>query len=91
MDMRVTDTRQLRVKALFHCAVSVSILLLDSGDSSHSQCWERRFFPWMTDRHSPKSLKGAKHTIQWTAINTEANKSLLQLFYFPARNFSVQM
>lgn len=38
MDVGVTDTRQLHVKALLHCGTSVSILLLDSDDSALSQC-----------------------------------------------------
>lgn len=59
------DTGQLHIKALFCCGTSVSVLLLDSSDSAHSQCWERDFFP-MDDRQiSQRASKGqSTHTEQ---------------------------
>ena len=55
------DTGQLHIKALFRCGTSVSVLLLDSGDSAYSQCRERDFFPWMIDRHPKEPQRGKAH------------------------------
>lgn len=58
MGMGDAVTGQLQMKALVYCNTSVPMLLVGSGASACSLCWERVFFPCMID--IPKSLKEAK-------------------------------
>jgi len=53
------------------------------------------FFPCLIDRHpkEPQRDKDTHTELLWTGIMKmqSQKKSLLQLFHFPARNFSMQM
>lgn len=43
MGMRDAVTEQLQMKALVYCSTSVPMLLLGSGASAYSLCWETFF------------------------------------------------
>lgn len=68
MGMRDAVTEQLQMKALVYCSTSVPMLLLGSGASAYSLCWEM-FFSHARQISQRVSKRQSVHTEQlWSDI-----------------------